>query len=192
MSAEDVRGTLQIAFEEVLRISGNLDGLKIDTVFALGEALGILAKAKALVARDVDDAKQRYEEARRMEGENGMREPQFMKGKPFHDRTALETLMGGEREAMERLAHDTAAFGRIALLIDDRFAAIEARLKALEARNEAVPGGAGVGGVVSATPRQADEQQLPQDRDAAGSAVETGGQVPLPAGGGTAPARDDG
>jgi hypothetical protein len=125
-NAENVHGTLQSAFEEVLRVSNNFDGLKTDTIFALGEAIGILAKAKALVGRDIDDA------------------------------------------------------------------AIEARLKALEERNEAVPGGAGFGRVVSPTPRHPDEQQLPQDRDASGSAVEASDQVPLSASGRTATPRDDG
>jgi hypothetical protein len=75
---------------------------------------------------------------------------------------------------------------------DMRFAAIEKRLKALEDAHEALQGRTGVGGVVSATPRQADIEQLPQDRDAEGGAVETGGKVFVPIGGGTAPQRDDG
>jgi hypothetical protein len=63
LNAESVHETLKIAFEELVRVSGNFEGLKMDTVFALGEALGILSKAKALVGRDVDDARERNEEA---------------------------------------------------------------------------------------------------------------------------------
>lgn len=33
------------------------EGLSSDTVFAIGEAAGIASRAKALVARDIDDAK---------------------------------------------------------------------------------------------------------------------------------------
>ena len=143
----------------------------------------------------------------------------FIIGKPFHERTALETLTMGESEAHEQLLQSALGFERIAKMIDARFDLIEARLTALEARwnpdtapvhhvseelreklkrdlggnaNEAVPGGARVGGVVSPTPRQADEQQLPQDRDAEGGAVETGGEVPLSASGRKATERDDG
>jgi hypothetical protein len=110
----------------------------------------------------------------------------------FRDITALEVLRDGEREAMEGLGGAALAMAQVAGTIDARFAAIEARLKALEERDAAVPGGAGFGRVVSPTPRQADEQQLPQDRDASGSAVEASDQVPLQVGRGTAPARDDG
>jgi hypothetical protein len=125
----------------------------------------------------------------------------FIIGKPFHDRTALETLMSGERQAMEELGAAALSMAGVADLIDERFAVIEARLTAIEAKlardlggqaNEAVPGGARVGGVVSSTPRHPDIEQLPQDRDAEGGAVETGGQVSLSASGGTAPQRDDG
>jgi hypothetical protein len=115
-------------------------------------------------------------------------------GKPgqFRDETALQSLLSGESEAHEQLLRSAVFMEGFARGADMRFEAIEARLKALEERNEAVPGGAGFGRVVSPTPRQADEQQLPQDCDASGSAVEAGGEVPLPAGGGTAPQRDDG
>lgn len=42
---------------------GSFEGLSIDTVFALGEALGIVAKAKALVGRDIDEARREHGEA---------------------------------------------------------------------------------------------------------------------------------
>jgi hypothetical protein len=110
----------------------------------------------------------------------------------FRDITALEVLTTGESEAHEQLLQSALGFERIAKTIDERFAAIEARLKALEEAHEAVPGGAGFGRVVSPTPRQADIEQLPQDRDASGGAVEASGEVPLSASGRTATARDDG
>jgi hypothetical protein len=114
-----------------------------------------------------------------------------MTGK-FRDFTALQSLAAGETEAMQRMLEAAVHMDGFAKGADARFAAIEARLKALEERNEAVPGGAGFGRLVSAPPRQADEQQLPQDRDASGGAVGASGEVPLPAGGGKAPPRDDG
>jgi hypothetical protein len=58
-NAETIHATLQFAFEELLRVSGNLDGLSVDTIFALGEAMGIVSKAKAFVGRDIDVAKAR-------------------------------------------------------------------------------------------------------------------------------------
>ena len=60
----------------------------------------------------------------------------FMMGKPFHDRTAIETLMGGEMEAMSKLMESAVFMDGFARGADMRFAAIEARLKALEERNE--------------------------------------------------------
>jgi hypothetical protein len=110
----------------------------------------------------------------------------------FRDITALEVLRSGENEAMGKLLESAVFMDGFARGADARFAAIEARLKALEEAHAAVPGGAGFGRVVSPTPRQADVEQLPQDRDPGGGAVETGGEVPLPAGGGKAPPRDDG
>jgi hypothetical protein len=127
-----------------------------------------------------------------LEWENMLDPKKFMIGKPFHDRTAIETLMGGEMEAMRKLLESAVFMDGFARGADMRFAAIEARLKALEEAHAAVPGGAGFGRVVSPTPRQADVEQLPQDRDAAGGAVEASGEVPLSASGRTAPQRDDG
>ena len=54
----------------------------------------------------------------------------------FRDKTALEVLAEGEQEAMEGLGGAALAMGRVAGTIDARFEAIEARLKALEERNE--------------------------------------------------------
>jgi hypothetical protein len=116
----------------------------------------------------------------------------MLKPGQFRDLTALEVLRSGESEAHARLLESAVFMEGFARGADGRFAAIEARLKALEEAHAAVPGGAGFGRVVSPTPRQADIEQLPQDRDASGSAVEASGEIPLPAGGGTAPQRDDG
>jgi hypothetical protein len=110
----------------------------------------------------------------------------------FRDKTAMEVLVEGEREAMEGLGGAALAMGRVAGTIDARFAAIEARLKALEEAHEALSGRTGFGRVVSPTPRHPDIEQLPSHRDASGSAVEAGGEVPLPASGRTATTRDDG
>jgi hypothetical protein len=110
----------------------------------------------------------------------------------FRDFTAIETLAAGETGAMQRMLEAAVYMEGFARGADARFAAIEARLKALEEAHEALSGRTGFGRVVSPTPRQADIEQLPQDRDASGSAVEAGGEVPLPASGRTATARDDG
>jgi hypothetical protein len=67
----------------------------------------------------------------------------------FRDKTALETLMEGESEAMEGLGGAALAMAQVAGTIDARFAAIEARLSALEARKvtvELVTRDAGGGG----------------------------------------------
>jgi hypothetical protein len=147
----------------------------------------------------------------------------------FRDISALEVLRSGESEAMERLLEAAVFMEGFARGADMRFAAIEARLTALEKRtvsvevrtgggggswnpdtapvhhvseelrqklardaNEAVSGRTGVGGVVSPAAGEADIEQLPQDRDAEGRAVETGGEVPLSASGRKVIARDDG
>jgi hypothetical protein len=39
-----------------VRSAGMPDGSSTDTSFAVGEAAGVIAKAKALVGRDIDDA----------------------------------------------------------------------------------------------------------------------------------------
>lgn len=58
--AKKIHAQLVTAFEAVLSVSASLNEsrppLKMDTVFALGETLGVIMKAKALVGRDIDDA----------------------------------------------------------------------------------------------------------------------------------------
>lgn len=64
MTREQVHETLEIAFETLAELRGQLEGdLRTDTAFALGEALGTVFKAKALVGRDIDDARERDEAA---------------------------------------------------------------------------------------------------------------------------------
>ena len=53
----------------------------------------------------------------------------------FRDITALEVLRDGEQEAMEGLGGAALAMSQVAGTIDAKFAAIEARLKALEDRH---------------------------------------------------------
>jgi hypothetical protein len=101
----------------------------------------------------------------------------------FRDITALEVLRTGESDAHERLLESAVFMEGFARGADARFAAIEKRLKALEEAHEAVPGGARIGGVVPTEARQADIEQLPQDRDASGGAFEASGEVPLSASG---------
>lgn len=58
-NAQAIHATLQGIFNELFRVSLDKNGLSVDTIFALGEALGVVSKAKALVGRDIDDAQRR-------------------------------------------------------------------------------------------------------------------------------------
>jgi hypothetical protein len=69
-NAKDIHRTLQVVFEELLCVS-NFDGLSLDTIFALGEALGIITKAKALVGRDIDQAEGAHAKAGAVSGQDG-------------------------------------------------------------------------------------------------------------------------
>jgi hypothetical protein len=61
-----------------------------------------------------------------------------MTGK-FRDISALDSLMGGQSEAMGKLLEAAVHMDGFAKGADARFAAIEARLKALEQRWRATP-----------------------------------------------------
>ena len=54
---QEIHIILQTTYDHLTALYGNLQGWPTDTVFALGEAAGIIAKAKALVGRDIDDKK---------------------------------------------------------------------------------------------------------------------------------------
>jgi hypothetical protein len=58
-----IHATLQRAYDEVATLYRNVDGVSPDTAFAIGEALGVLSKAKALVGRDIDQAREPKEGA---------------------------------------------------------------------------------------------------------------------------------
>lgn len=47
---------LHAMVEEIHRLNaqGLLDGASMDTIFAVGEAMGVISKAKALLGRDID------------------------------------------------------------------------------------------------------------------------------------------
>lgn len=56
LTAQQVHALLQQAFDDVCGLYGRIDtGLGCDTAFAIGEAAGVLSKAKALVGRDIDN-----------------------------------------------------------------------------------------------------------------------------------------
>jgi hypothetical protein len=56
LTPQEVHAVLQQAYESVLCLYGRIGNeLGNDTAFAIGEATGIIAKAKALVGRDIDD-----------------------------------------------------------------------------------------------------------------------------------------
>lgn len=55
MTLHELRTRLQTAFDAVAAVRGNvLDGVRDDTALAVGCALRTIAKAKALVDRDID------------------------------------------------------------------------------------------------------------------------------------------
>lgn len=57
MKAAEIHERLTKALDELTPIVGRLEGdMRLDTVFALGELTGVIAKVKALVGRDIDDA----------------------------------------------------------------------------------------------------------------------------------------
>lgn len=56
MKAAEIHERLRNALDELVPIVGQLEGdMRLDTVFALGELTGQIAKVKALVGRDIDD-----------------------------------------------------------------------------------------------------------------------------------------
>jgi len=58
MTLRELHAILWKAFDEIDRVrSGMPDGMSTDTAHAVGLAQGTVAKAKALVGRDIDDAK---------------------------------------------------------------------------------------------------------------------------------------
>ena len=60
LGLRQVHRVLQRAYEDVCGLYGCITrDIGPDTAFAIGEATGILAKAKALVGRDIDDAARR-------------------------------------------------------------------------------------------------------------------------------------
>jgi hypothetical protein len=58
MTLTETYDQLMIAFEALAKLRGNLEsGIGADSALAIGEALGNIAKAKALVNRDIDMAR---------------------------------------------------------------------------------------------------------------------------------------
>ena len=53
---QEAFANLQEAFAKVASLHGRLDRVSADTAFSIGEALGTLGRAKALVGRDIDVA----------------------------------------------------------------------------------------------------------------------------------------
>lgn len=55
MELSEILAHLETAFMELAAMRGNLDnGMRPDTAFALGEALGAVHQAKRLVERDIE------------------------------------------------------------------------------------------------------------------------------------------
>jgi hypothetical protein len=62
MTLTEVHAVLQQAFHDVRALHGELGSdVSPDTAFAIGEALGVISRAKALVGRDIDDGRKRGE-----------------------------------------------------------------------------------------------------------------------------------
>lgn len=57
MTLIEIHGVLTSAFHDIAALHGHVDDVSPDTAFAIGEALGVIAKAKALVGRDIDVGK---------------------------------------------------------------------------------------------------------------------------------------
>jgi hypothetical protein len=57
MTLTEIHAVLRHAFDEIAMLRGQCDKVSLDTGFAIGEALGTVAKAKALVGRDIDQEK---------------------------------------------------------------------------------------------------------------------------------------
>jgi hypothetical protein len=55
MTLCELHTILQTAFDALAAVQDDMpDGVSLDTVFALGNALGSISQAKALVGRDID------------------------------------------------------------------------------------------------------------------------------------------
>lgn len=62
MTLHELHAILQSAFDALDAVRGGMpDGAGTDTAHAVGLAQGTISKAKALVGRDIDDAKARAE-----------------------------------------------------------------------------------------------------------------------------------
>jgi hypothetical protein len=59
LSPEAIHAILLDAHDRVAKLRGNVETVSSDSVFAIGQSLGMLSQAKALVGRDVDDARRR-------------------------------------------------------------------------------------------------------------------------------------
>ena len=60
LTLREVHAVLQKAFDTLFALYGKIGpDMGSDTAFSIGEATGIVAKAKALVGRDIDDKGQR-------------------------------------------------------------------------------------------------------------------------------------
>jgi hypothetical protein len=59
MKPLEIYAVLEEAYEKVRTLSGNFENVSANSAFAIGEACGILSKAKALVGRDIEDIRER-------------------------------------------------------------------------------------------------------------------------------------
>jgi uncharacterized Zn finger protein (UPF0148 family) len=84
------------------------------------------------------------------------KEESMRKPGQFRDLTAMEVLRSGENEAMEKLLESAVFMDGFARGADARFAAIEARLKALEEAHEALQSRAGERRLVQIEARETD------------------------------------
>ena len=57
LTPEEVHIILQKAYNLVAELYGNVPLLSMDTALSIGETIGIVGRAKALLARDIDNAR---------------------------------------------------------------------------------------------------------------------------------------
>ncbi|HXI78177.1 MAG TPA: hypothetical protein VNH21_13630 [Steroidobacteraceae bacterium] len=63
MTPRELHAILQAAFDALAALQGRVPGgISADTAFAVGVATGQIAKAKALVGRDIDDLEKRADQ----------------------------------------------------------------------------------------------------------------------------------
>jgi hypothetical protein len=59
LSPEAIHAVLFDVYERLTSLRGNVETVSTDSAYAIGECTGLVAKAKALVGRDIDNDRRR-------------------------------------------------------------------------------------------------------------------------------------